>query len=88
MKKIIAATALTTALAFSGAAFAQSGGDAGTANKRVGAASSAPSNQSGTTDSATTGASAMSPGTSTGVPMKKHQAEKKMEKTEKMKQAN
>lgn len=81
MKKVIAATALAAALAVSGAAFAQSGGDAGSANKNIGSSASAPDNQSGSTDSRTTGATAMAPGNPSGTHVKKkHRAS-----TEKMK---
>jgi hypothetical protein len=80
MKKVIAATALTAALVIGGAAFAQTGGDAGTANKNVGSAASAPDNQSGTTDSRSNGATAAAPGASTGTHMKK----KSTAKNEKM----
>ena len=47
-------------------ASAQSGGDAGSANKNVGSAATAPNNQSGSTDSRATGATAPAPGRSSG----------------------
>ena len=66
MYKTLLATLTAAALFIAPVAvFAQSGGDAGTANKNTGAAAPAPSNQSGTTDSRTTGATAPAPGGST-----------------------
>lgn len=80
MKKLIAATALTTALALGGAAYAQSGGDAGSSNKNVGSATSAPDNQSGSTDARSTGSTAAMPGAPSGTHAKKRHTAQKMNK--------
>jgi len=65
-KALIAGLATAAFLLVPLAASAQSGGDAGSANKNVGSAATAPNNQSGSTDSRATGATAPAPGRSSG----------------------
>jgi hypothetical protein len=66
MKFVVACTAATLVLVPLTAS-AQTGGDAGTANKNTGSAASAPNNQTGATDSRSTGATAPAPGGFTGM---------------------